>query len=92
MSRIISQKDWRALLKLNIYSLSKQSKDAVPRRLTHLLWLYSQLGPITNSAQEAQPTRPLDNTNSAQWSTNSAHQLGPIISQLGPVIKHQSSV
>ena len=58
MSRIISQKDWRALLKLNIYSLSKQSKDAVPRRLTHLLWLYSQLGPITNSAQEAQPTRP----------------------------------
>ena len=48
--------------------------------------LYSQLGPITNSAQEAQPTRPLDNTNSAQWSTSSAHQLGPIISQLGPVI------
>ena len=55
MSRIISQKDWRALLKLNIYSLSKQSKDAVPRRLTLLLWLYSQLGLITNSAQEAQP-------------------------------------
>ena len=28
--------------------------------------LYSQLGPIINSAQEARPTRPLNNTNSAQ--------------------------